>query len=152
MQGEFDRAVEIKRDDEIGQLAESLNKMTTNLKKITAPGDDLNREIIERKNAEKALKESEPRFKFVIGEPPITVFYQDENLRYTWVYSPNPNPGLTPEQVVNKTDEDLLPPEDAAHLMEMKRRVLESGVKARDDSVYSRSSAVFVRTQPGADN
>ncbi len=58
-EGELDQTVEIKSADEIGQLAESLNKMTANLKRITASRDELNEEITERKRAEDALRDNE---------------------------------------------------------------------------------------------
>ena len=44
--------------DEIGQLSRSFDKMTRDLKQTTASRDELNKEIAERKRAEKALHES----------------------------------------------------------------------------------------------
>ena len=42
--------------DEIGELSNAFNQMTENLRKVTASRDELNKEIIERKRAEEALK------------------------------------------------------------------------------------------------
>lgn len=75
------------------------------------------------------LAQSERRFNVALGGSKITVFNQDRDLRYTWVF--NPNPGLTVDHVIGKTDEELVPEGDAALLTEMKRRVLETGLKER---------------------
>jgi signal transduction histidine kinase len=56
--GELDAVIEIESKDEIGQLAESFNKMTKDLKSITASRDTLNKEIAERKRAEEKLEQA----------------------------------------------------------------------------------------------
>ncbi len=58
-QGNLDIEITSKSKDEIGNLATTFNQMTKNLKKITASRDELNREINERKRAEKKLQRSE---------------------------------------------------------------------------------------------
>ena len=68
--GELDTVIEIKSKDEIGQLAESFNKMTEDLKSITASRDMLNKEIAERKRAEKELRESEARYEDLYDNAP----------------------------------------------------------------------------------
>ncbi len=82
-------------------------------------------DITERKQAEEALKETEQRFSLTLKGSKITPFNQNKDLRYTWVY--NQNPSLSIEEVIGKTDEDLIAPEDAAVLTKMKRHVLQSG-------------------------
>ena len=78
-----------------------------------------------------ALRESEERFRVALKGSPIVVWNQDKELRHTWIY--DPHPGLKTEETIGKTDEQLLPPDDAAHLTEIKRGVLESGVAAREE-------------------
>jgi len=46
------KKVEVKSEDELGQLAVAFNKMGGSLKKITASRDELDREVTERKRAE----------------------------------------------------------------------------------------------------
>jgi len=87
------------------------------------------KDITERKRAEEALRLSEERFRISLKSSSITVSTQDQDLRYTWVY--NPHPELSAGSVLGKTDADLVPPEDAAVLTTMKRRVLETGVGTR---------------------
>jgi PAS domain S-box-containing protein len=54
--GNLDHKVGTDFQDEIGQLSRSFDKMTHDLKNITASRDELNKEIIEREKAEEALK------------------------------------------------------------------------------------------------
>jgi PAS domain S-box-containing protein len=82
-------------------------------------------DITERKQSEEALRVNEERLRVALSATPISVFNQDRNLRYTWIH--NPNPGFSAEQVIGKTDADLLPEEDAAALTAVKQRVLDSG-------------------------
>ena len=53
--GNLDYKVGTNLKDEIGQLSRTFDKMTGDLKKITASRDELNSEIIERKQAEKTI-------------------------------------------------------------------------------------------------
>jgi signal transduction histidine kinase len=53
--GNLDYKTGSHRKDEIGQLSRSFDKMTGDLKKITASRDELNREITERKRAEEDI-------------------------------------------------------------------------------------------------
>jgi len=59
--GNLDYKLEVKRNDEIGDLSRAFNRMTANLKGVTGSKADLEREIAERKKAEEALRESERR-------------------------------------------------------------------------------------------
>ncbi|MFA5795447.1 MAG: ATP-binding protein [Candidatus Brocadiia bacterium] len=59
--GNLDYKVATDSKDEIGQLSRTFDKMIQDLKQTTASRDELNREITERKQAEKELRESEKR-------------------------------------------------------------------------------------------
>ena len=61
--GNLDYRIKTKGFDELGNLANSFNRMAEDLKKTTTSRDQLAIEIDERKRAEKALRESEKRFR-----------------------------------------------------------------------------------------
>jgi PAS domain S-box-containing protein len=83
------------------------------------------RDISERKEIEEQLRLTTERFQTALRGTPMTVFNQDTDLRFTWVYNPV---GLHEEtQIIGKTDKDLLEPHDAEWSMEIKREVLRTG-------------------------
>jgi len=88
-------------------------------------------DITERKQAEEALRQSEQRFRVALEGSPTTVFSQDRDLRYTWVY--NPQEGMSEEDILGKTDEELFGPEIADRMTVVKRKVLETGRPTRQE-------------------
>ena len=100
------------------------------------------RDISGRKRVEEALRQSEERFRIALKSSPLVVSHQDRELRFTWIY--NPPPGFSAEIVLGKRDADLLPPEDARQLTEIKRRVLVSGVSAQHEFRISLGRVVYV--------
>ncbi len=60
--GNLDFRIEEKGNDEITDLSRAFNRMTSDLKTVTASKADLEREIEERKEAEEALRESQQRW------------------------------------------------------------------------------------------
>jgi formate hydrogenlyase transcriptional activator len=88
------------------------------------------RDISGRKAAEEAMRRNEERFRVALKDSPITVFNQDDELRYTWIY----NPQLQwQDEVAGKTDAEIFGPKKAARLIELKRRVLKTGVALREE-------------------
>lgn len=83
------------------------------------------RDITERKRAEAAARETKERLMLALRNAPIVLFQQDRELRYTWIYQPREN--FSEDDIIGKTDADLLPPEDAAKLMVEKKKVLDTG-------------------------
>jgi len=55
--GNLDFTIEERRSDEIGELSRAFNRMTRDLKAVTASKADLEREIVDRRRAEKTLAE-----------------------------------------------------------------------------------------------
>jgi PAS domain S-box-containing protein len=84
-----------------------------------------------REQAEGALRESEARLRLALQNAPITVFHQDRDLRYTWIHSLQV--ALPLDDIVGKTDADLVPPEHASKLSALKRRVLDGGNPLREE-------------------
>lgn len=86
-------------------------------------------DITAERAAADALRLSEERFRVALKNSPIIVYTTDRALRYTWIY--NPHPAYEPTAVLGCRDEDLLPPEQAAKLTAVKRRVLERAAGER---------------------
>lgn len=90
------------------------------------------RDISERKAAERAIRQNEERFRVALKDSPITVFNQDRDLRYTWIYNPQT---YWQQEVIGKTDAEILGAKKAASLVELKRRVLKTGKALRQEIV-----------------
>ena len=84
----------------------------------------------ERKLAE-ALHQSEQRFRLALANSPVSVFEQDLDLRYTWIH--NPKLGFVADQVIGKTDAELVDPASAAKLEALKRGVIDTGQPIRQE-------------------
>ncbi len=97
-------------------------------------------DITERIRAEAALRLNEQRLRIAIQNLPIVIFNQDQALRYTWVH--NPQLGISVQDTLGKTDLDLLPPEQAQSLIELKQRVLASGLGAREEVRLQRGDQI----------
>ena len=100
------------------------------------------RDITERKQAEEALLKNEQRLRIALASTNIAVFNQDLDLRYTWMYQPQL--GYTSEQVVGKTDTELLPAQDAPGIIKIKSRVIETGGAERAEiTVHSADQTTY---------
>ncbi|MBA7620049.1 Adaptive-response sensory-kinase SasA [subsurface metagenome] len=75
--GNFDTNIEIKSNDEIGQLGASFKKMAEDVRKTARSIHKLNKEIAGRKQAEKALQESELIFKTIFENAGGAIFIVD---------------------------------------------------------------------------
>ena len=95
-------------------------------------------DISERRRAEEALRQSEERFRVALKDSPITVFNQDRDLRYTWIYNPQL---YWQHDAIGKTDEEIIGAKKAARLIELKRHVLKDGVAVREEIVIPTTAA-----------
>jgi PAS domain S-box-containing protein len=78
-----------------------------------------------------ALRESEERLRLALEASPIVVYKQDHDLRYTWLY--NLDRAVWPDEVAGRTDDDLLPPAEAAVSVALKRQAMASGARVRQE-------------------
>lgn len=93
-------------------------------------------DITTRKMAEDALHRNEERFRVALKDSAATVFNQNRDLRYTWVYNPPPD---WPQDVIGKTCEDTFDAKSAARMNELNQRVLDTGERVRADLTFSRN-------------
>jgi PAS domain S-box-containing protein len=85
---------------------------------------------IGRQQREQALRMSEERFRLALRGTGITVWHQDLDLRYTWIY--NPAVALQSVNLLGQTDHDVLPRAEADELTAIKRRAIRSGQTVHD--------------------
>ncbi len=79
--GNLDYRLENLGKDEFGDLSDSFNAMTEKLQSITASRDELNREIVERKEAEKLLTQNQQYLRKVLdSQSNIIVINSAEHL------------------------------------------------------------------------
>src|SRR5215471_12163072 len=87
---------------------------------------DARHQLEERVEARtKELDEAKQRFEIALRGSPISVFSQDKDMRYTWAH--NAPPGLMPESLIGRTDEDVLPAEAAKAITAAKRKAMDTG-------------------------
>jgi|GEM_PF-856115 len=81
--GNLDYSIVERKGDEIGELALAFNKMTANLKTVTASKADLEREMAERKQAEEELYRSKELYRAIAQNfPNGAVYVFDRDLRF----------------------------------------------------------------------
>ncbi|MGA7770920.1 MAG: PAS domain S-box protein [Candidatus Sulfotelmatobacter sp.] len=106
------------------------------------------RDVSERRAAEEAMRRSEERFRVALKDSPITVFNQDRDLRYTWIYNPQT---YWQHEAIGKTDAEIIGAKKAASLIELKRQVLKTGVALRQEVVIphnGKSDAFDITIEP----
>ncbi|HKT86867.1 MAG TPA: sigma 54-interacting transcriptional regulator [Candidatus Sulfotelmatobacter sp.] len=88
------------------------------------------RDMTERKLAEEETRRKEERFRVALKDSPITVFNQDRDLRFTWVYN---SQIYATREMIGKTDEELAGLKGVKRLVELKRQVFETGRPVREE-------------------
>jgi signal transduction histidine kinase len=83
---------------------------------------------LEHENSE--LKDMNLCFKYALEKSPIIIFRQDKDLKYKWIY--NPNPYFNIEDTLEKTDYELLSFHEASKLDEIKSEVINTGKNIND--------------------
>jgi len=99
---------------------------------LTQMNESLQMEICDRQRIAAALDLNAERFRVALKNTSITVFNQDKDLRYTWIY--NPTFGLDDTAIIGKLDSELIPPESAQRITDIKRRVLTTGIGTREET------------------
>ena len=103
--GDLSQQVPIASQDELGVLARAFNSMTMQLRKIII---DLEGQIVERQQAEEALRESEQKFRAVAQNAQAIIFILDNRGIFQLSEGQDlARVGLTPGQVVGQSAFEL---------------------------------------------
>lgn len=95
------------------------------------------RSTLEQKVAERTqdLTRANQRFELALANSGITMFQQDPDLRYVWIH--NPPVGLAREDILGKTDAEILPAEAADEVARVKREAIEMGTRREREMVVA---------------
>jgi PAS domain S-box-containing protein len=117
--GNLDFKVEENRKDEIGELSRAFNRMTADLKTVTASKTELEKEIGEREKAEKALRQSEEKYRnlfssmsegFALHEIILDASGKPYDYRFLEMNDAFEKlSGLSRENVIGKTVKEVIP-------------------------------------------
>src|SRR5581483_10940788 len=88
-------------------------------------------DITTRKQAEIDQQVTQERFLVAAATPWLTLYEQDADLRYTWLYPPHPDQA----GALGRTDAELCPDGSLAHLIATKRRVMMTRQAASVEAV-----------------
>jgi len=140
-QGNFDIRVKPAMSGDIGQLIKDFNQMLAQLsittvkkeqlkasqKKLTTSNAQLHKEIIEREQVEKALRESEERFRELAELLPETIFELDVSGNLTFVNRSALDHFKVTQQDVDQgiNGFDMFVPEDRQRVMENAQKILQ---------------------------
>lgn len=128
--GEPPHAVSASSIHELRQLTQSFNAMAIRLSQSL---ESLMAEVTERKEAEKALRESETRNRALLNAMPDSMFVQNREGVYLDYHAPNHNLLFAPPEVfLNKSIQDIISPSIALPLMTL----FEQALTTRQIQIY----------------
>jgi PAS domain S-box-containing protein len=115
--GNLDHRIEAEGDDELSALARSNNEMAVRLKESYTSIDNLQKEMAERALAEKALRESEDRFRLLIeGVSDYAIFMLDPDGNVvSWNSGAERIKGYREDEIIGKNFNRFYTQEDSAH-------------------------------------
>jgi PAS domain S-box-containing protein len=93
-------------------------------------------QIVENARVHHELRQTEERFRVALAHSDTSLFEQDAEGRYRWVY--NPPLGYRAEEVIGKTADEIFTPEVAARTNALDRSVLERGERVHEEIQVAR--------------
>lgn len=111
--GDFDHRIALPARDEIGELAQSFNRMTEHLQEVTVSRDTLEQEIQERKQAEASLREQREWLRVTLNSIGDAVVATDAEGRVSFLNAvASALTGWSPEDAGGNRIQDVLKTED----------------------------------------
>ncbi len=88
-------------------------------------------QIVENARVHRRLRQTEERFRVALAHSNITLFEQDAQGRYTWIY--NPPLDFSASEILGRTTRELVAAEEAGPLEALDRAVLRSGDRVQQE-------------------
>ncbi|HAA05003.1 MAG TPA: hypothetical protein DCE18_16775, partial [Syntrophobacteraceae bacterium] len=121
--GDLAHEIVIRRDDELGLLAQVFNSMTSRLRNMV---ENLEQRVAERERAEAALRESESKYRNLVESTADWVWICDTRDRNTYSnQAVTQLLGYTPQEIFNKSTYELMHPDDRGKVANWFRRAVE---------------------------
>jgi PAS domain S-box-containing protein len=141
--GNLDTSVKIDSADEIGELGEMFNAMTSRLRDVFADNRryhahleelvrertrNLEREIAERRQVEAALQAGEAQLRLIIEQSPMAIIILDREFRVkSWNRTAETVFGYSREEIVGHSADCIIPEHLRTELEELWQRLYASG-------------------------
>jgi PAS domain S-box-containing protein len=103
-------------------LAEEIASHRRTLEDLRRTKLELEDRVRER-TAELAVNQR--RMELALRSTAVTLFEQDEDLRYTWIF--NPEFGLSADEFIGRSDDEVLPEQGRERVVAIKREALDKG-------------------------
>jgi PAS domain S-box-containing protein len=105
-----------------GRLLAEIAAKEEALAQLEAARNGLEQKVAERTQE---LTRANQRFELALANSNIVMFQQDPDLHYVWLH--NPPEGMIVDEVIGKTDADILPAQSVGPIEELKREAMETG-------------------------
>ena len=125
----FDLELRVPQDDGTVRWLQSKAIRTDDRSRMIG----LVQDITENKGLRDDLRKTTRRFELALANSPVTLFEQDLNLHYNWIF--NAALGYSVAEIVGKSDADIMDPVAAEVLTALKRRVIETGRAIRQEVI-----------------
>ncbi|NPV63228.1 MAG: PAS domain S-box protein [Methanotrichaceae archaeon] len=86
-----------------------------------------------RRTLELEVNEREENLSLALHSAPLILFRHDKDLRYIWISNIPPEFAMRPEDVLGRTDMEIMDHAEARKLMEIKQRALESEKRVKEE-------------------
>lgn len=125
--GDFEYRINLRRNDEFGNLAHAFDGMASKLQQTTTSVDLLENEVKHRKQIEIDLRDSEDKFRSLVEATSDWIWEVDQNGTYIYA-SPKVKDllGYEPQEVIGKTPFDFMPADEAERVGGLFRDIVDS--------------------------
>jgi PAS domain S-box-containing protein len=145
--GNLDTPLDVSGKDEIGKLARSFAQMRDAIREkmnvLAKKNEELMLEIVERKQAQEALRESESRLQGILDNTSAVIYIKDIEGRFILINRQYEKLfHVTQEKIQGKMSYDVFPKETADTFRANEQKVLEAGVPLQFEEVALRDDGI----------